>query len=65
MIEYAEHLSKPFPFCRVDLYNINGDICFGEITFYPGGAMQIVEPEEWERKMGDWIDLKSEKIIYK
>ena len=63
MIEYAEQLSKPFPFCRVDLYNINGDICFGEITFYPGGATQIVEPEEWELKMGEWIDLKNEKII--
>ncbi|MCK9443843.1 MAG: glycosyl transferase [Tissierellaceae bacterium] len=62
MIKYAEKLSEPFHFCRVDLYNINGNIYFGEITFYPGGAMQIVEPEEWERKMGDWIDLKSDKI---
>lgn len=65
MIEYAEKLSKPFVFCRVDLYNINGNIYFGEITFYPGGAMQIVEPEEWERRMGDWIDLRSEKIRLK
>ena len=65
MIEYAEILSEPFPFCRVDLYNINGDVYFGEITFYPGGAKQIVEPEEWEQKMGDWIDLKSNKIKLK
>lgn len=65
MIEYAEKLSKPFVFCRVDLYNINGNIYFGEITFYPGGATQIVEPEEWERRMGDWIDLRSEKIRLK
>ncbi|MSU02126.1 ATP-grasp fold amidoligase family protein [Tissierella pigra] len=63
MVEYAEILSKPFPFCRVDLYNINEEIYFGEITFYPGGATQIVEPEEWELKMGEWIDLKNEKII--
>lgn len=62
MIEYAEKLSKPFVFCRVDLYNINGNIYFGEITFYPGGATQIVEPEEWELKMGEWIDLSSKKI---
>ena len=65
MIEYAEKLSKPFVFCRVDLYNINGNIYFGEITFYPGGATQIVEPEEWELKMGEWIDLRSEKIRLK
>lgn len=62
MIEYAERLSQPFPFCRVDLYNINGHVYFGEMTFYPGGATQIVEPPEWEKRMGDWIDLKSEKI---
>ena len=63
MLEYAEILSEPFPFSRVDFYNIDGDIYFGEITFYPGGCTQIVEPEEWERKMGDWIDLNSDKII--
>jgi TupA-like ATPgrasp len=62
MVEYAEILSNPFPFCRVDLYNIDGDIFFGEITFYPGGATQLVEPEEWERKMGSWINLTSKNI---
>ena len=40
MIEYAEKISNPFIFCRVDLYNLNGQIKFGEITFYPGGATQ-------------------------
>ena len=62
MVEYAEILSKPFPFCRVDLYNIDGRIYFGEITFYPGGATQMIEPSEWEVKMGSWIDLNSKKI---
>lgn len=65
MIKYAEILSKPFAHCRVDLYNIDGKIYFGEITFYNGGASQIVEPEEWEKELGDWIDLKSEKIKLK
>lgn len=61
MIEYAQKLSEPFPFCRVDLYNLDGQIYFGEITFYPGGATQIIEPEEWEKKLGDWIDIFKEK----
>jgi hypothetical protein len=65
MIEYAERLSKPFPFCRVDFYNIKGTIKFGEITFYPGGATQIIEPEIWELKLGEWIDLNSERIKLK
>ena len=34
MIEYAEILSKDFPQVRVDFYQINGKIYFGELTFY-------------------------------
>jgi len=62
MIKYAEILSRPFPHCRVDLYNIDGKIYFGEITFYHGGACHNINPPEWDKKMGDWIDLNSEKI---
>ncbi|MFA7744109.1 ATP-grasp fold amidoligase family protein [Salinicoccus roseus] len=63
MKKYAEILSDPFPFCRVDLYNIKGNIIFGEMTFYPGGGTQIFDPYEWEVKLGDYIDLSSPKII--
>ncbi|MCF0107907.1 MAG: hypothetical protein HUJ59_02745, partial [Bacilli bacterium] len=35
MVEMAEILSKPFPFVRVDLYNIKGEIYFSEMTFTP------------------------------
>jgi len=62
MIEYAEILSKPFAHCRVDLYNIEGKILFGEITFYPGGATQKISPHEWDIKMGAWININSKKI---
>lgn len=65
MIEYAEILSKPFPHCRVDLYNINGKIYFGEITFYHGGGYQKITPVEWDKRMGDWINLNSDKIKLK
>ncbi|MBP1762976.1 MAG: glycosyl transferase [Firmicutes bacterium] len=57
MRSYAEILSKPFPHCRVDLYNIDGDIYFGEITFYHAGACNKIEPEAWAYTMGSWIDL--------
>ena len=63
MIEISRKLSQPFPFCRVDLYNIEGKIYFGEITFYHGGCCQNIEPEEWDRKIASWIDLNSDKII--
>jgi len=63
MIKYAEMLSHPFPHCRVDLYNIKGRIYFGEITFYHGGATQEITPEEWDERLGSWIDLNNNKII--
>lgn len=63
MIEISRKLSQPFPFCRVDLYNIDGRIFFGEITFYHGGASQKIEPEEWDLRLASWIDLDSPKII--
>ena len=62
MVEIAKVLSKPFPFCRVDLYNIDGEIFFGEITFYHGGGCNNITPEEWDLKMGSWINLESPKI---
>ena len=36
MKEMAEKLSSPFPFVRVDFYDINGNPVFGEMTFTPG-----------------------------
>ena len=37
MIKIAEHLSSPFPFVKVDLYNADGKILFSELTFIPYG----------------------------
>ena len=57
MVSVAKILSKPFPFVRVDLYNIKGKIYFGELTFTPlGGFMKSMTPETL-RKMGKMIDL--------
>lgn len=57
MVRVARVLSKPFPFVRVDLYNIDGKIYFGELTFTPlGGLMSSMTPEVL-KKMGDMIDL--------
>jgi len=58
MKEYAAILSKPFPFCRVDFYSVDSQIFFGEITFYPTGGCQDLQPYEWSLRLGSWIDLK-------
>lgn len=61
MVEYAEILAKPFIHCRVDLYNIDGEIYFGELTFYHQSATNKIEPEEMDRKAAGWIDLNDIK----
>lgn len=58
MINIAETLSKGIPHVRVDLYNANGKIYFGEMTFFHFGGMMPFEPEEWDFKLGEWINLE-------
>ena len=44
MIEIAVDLSKPFPFARIDLYDVDGKIVFGEITFFPSSGFKVFDP---------------------
>lgn len=57
MLEIADKLSVGFPFARIDLYDINDRIYFGEITFYPGAGMGCFNPEAWNKILGDMIEL--------
>lgn len=57
MIELAKELSRNIPHVRVDLYNINGKVYFGEYTFFHWGGMMPFEPEEWDYTFGKWIKL--------
>lgn len=53
----AEKLSKGFCQLRVDLYEINGKVYFGELTFFHHGGVVPFDPEEWDYKFGEWITL--------
>lgn len=57
MIEIAHILSKDFPFIRIDLYNTNGRIYFGELTFTPHGAIQDCFTERMQYVLGSRITL--------
>lgn len=61
MIKLAEKLSKGIPFVRVDFYEINGEVYFGEMTFYPGCGFEEFMPDEWDIKLGDWITLPKKR----
>ena len=53
----AKKLAADFPFVRVDLYNIDGKILFGEMTFYPSDGRNEFRPEEYNRILGDHLAL--------
>ena len=57
MKELAGKLSEGIPQVRVDFYDINGQIYFGELTLSHWGGMVPFEPEEWDYKFGEWIKL--------
>lgn len=58
MVRIAEILAKPFPFVRVDLYNINGKIYFSELTFTPAKGTLILDDDKCDFEMGEWLDIK-------
>ena len=57
MIEIARKLSADIPFLRVDLYNVEGKIYFGELTFYPGSGMIPWTREEDDLEIGKMLVL--------
>lgn len=62
MVELAKILSKDCPFARVDFYEINGKLYFGEITFYPGSGFTVYSPDGWDEKIGEWLNLPDKKV---
>lgn len=62
MVTIAEQLSKNIPHVRVDLYQVNGQIYFGEYTFYHFGGMVRFDPEKWDTIFGDWLTLPEKQI---
>lgn len=58
MVELAEKLSADIPFLRVDLYNVNGKIYFGELTFYPASGLSRWTDDKWDREIGDMLELE-------
>lgn len=62
MKELAAVLSKGIPQVRVDFYEVDGKIYFGELTFAHWGGMMPFEPEEWDYKFGEWIKLPTKSL---
>lgn len=57
MVKISEDLAKNFPFVRVDLYNINGQIYFGEMTFTPAKGTLILDDDKCDFEIGEWLKI--------
>ena len=57
MLNAAAILSKPFPYVRVDLYEDQGNVYFGELTFVPAAALDIGRLPETDDLFGSLLTL--------
>lgn len=57
MKEMAVKLAKDLPHVRVDFYEVNGKIYFGEMTFFHMSGLAKFEPAIWDNKFGEWLNL--------
>lgn len=62
MVEIVSKLCKPFPHVRVDLYNIDGRIVFGEMTFFSSGGVISVYSKEFDKEIASWINLAQYRL---
>lgn len=57
----SQKLAKDMPFVRIDFYEIEGKLYFGEITFFPASGLEKFKPEKWNNIFGDMIDISKYK----
>lgn len=57
MFNLAEEMSESFPYVRVDFYNVNGKIYFGEFTFFNASGFQSSYTMEAQQLIGEWLVL--------
>lgn len=63
MIKLAARLSEGFYHVRVDLYNVEGKIYFGEMTFTTEGGLNYIAPKEFNIELGSYIKLPIENVL--
>lgn len=61
MKEIAERLSSGFPHVRIDLYEVDGKVLFGEMTFCHWSGFVPFNPKKWDEIFGSWLRLPGEK----
>ena len=57
----AQKLATGIPHVRVDFYEVNKKVYFGELTFFHWGGMMPFQPEKWDTIFGDKLMLPDER----
>lgn len=61
IIAVAKKLSEDFIFVRVDVYNVQNRLIFGELTWIPMGGYCLINPSEFDELFGEWLKLPLRK----
>lgn len=62
MLDYAKRLGKEFSFVRIDFYEYEGKVMFGEMTFTPMAGYALFDPKEFDLELGQHVILPETKI---
>lgn len=54
MLDIARALADDVDFVRVDLYNLDGRVIFGELTNYPQAGTRTFDPPAWDLTFGSY-----------
>lgn len=57
MVTIAQKLCVGYKFLRVDLYEVDGKVYFGELTLYSGNGMLVFNPKSFDKKIGSYLRL--------
>ncbi len=63
MKEIAGEVAKDFPYVRVDFYDVDGHLYYGEITLFHGSGFDTFYPREYDKEFGDKLVLPKEKHV--
>ena len=61
MLEISKKLSANLAYCRIDLYDVDGKIYFGEITLHPHGGFEEIQPPKYDYEWGSYLNIKDIK----
>jgi len=61
MLTVAAKLSTPFCYARIDVYDFEGNVYFGEVTFHHGSGLETIYPEKYDLELGNLLDVSTIK----